>query len=476
MADKRVSTSEIFSGPQKKARSMENEQLTARCIDTIRILSADMVEKAKSGHPGAPMGCAPITHVLFSEYMRFNPTNPMWYNRDRFVLSNGHACALLYSMLHLTGYNLSLNDLKQFRQLHSKTPGHPENFVTDGVEVSTGPLGQGISNSVGLAMAEKHLAALFNRDGFPIVDHYTFVLCGDGCLQEGVSSEASSLAGHLGLGKLIVCYDDNKITIDGDTSLSFTEDVVKRYESYNWHVQVVEDVGDLAALRVAIDVAKSVTDRPSLIKVRTVIGYGCPKAGSESVHGAPLGSADLAQTKKHFGFNPDESFFIPNEVKEFYSHVKTNGVMEEMSWSEMFQTYTQRFPDLAIEFERRMTGALPVNWKDKLPVYSHTEAKSVATRNRSEEVLNAVALPLPEIFGGSADLTGSNLTNIKVSLKLDHEDLILIAYPSYRMLAISKGILPLVDMSDLVFVNMPWQLFVMVCLLMADSGHLVPHF
>jgi transketolase len=237
------------------------------------------------GHPGAPMGCAPIAHVLFGEMMKFNPQNPDWSNRDRFVLSNGHACALLYAMLHLTGYDLTLDDLRAFRQFGSKTPGHPENFLTPGVEVSTGPLGQGISNAVGLAIGEKHLAAVFNRDGFPIVDHFTFVICGDGCLQEGISSEASSLAGHLGLGKLIVCYDDNKITIDGSTSLSFTEDVGMRYEAYGWHVLVVNDVNNLDALREAIELAKAETKRPTLIKIRTVIGFGSTKEGTGGVHG-----------------------------------------------------------------------------------------------------------------------------------------------------------------------------------------------
>lgn len=254
----------------KKPRSVttltsEDENLL---VNTIRILSADMVEKANSGHPGAPMGCAPIAHALFGFIMNYAPKDHKWFNRDRFVLSNGHACALLYSMLHLTGYDLSIDDLKQFRQLGSLTPGHPENFVTPGVEVSTGPLGQGISNAVGLAIAEKHLAAVYNRDGYNLIDHYTYVLCGDGCLQEGISSEASSLAGHLGLGKLIVCYDDNLITIDGSTSLSFTEDVGKRYEAYNWHVQTVSDGNDIAAINQAIENAKAETHRPSLIKVR----------------------------------------------------------------------------------------------------------------------------------------------------------------------------------------------------------------
>lgn len=251
----------------KKTRAPLTPQEETHCINTIRLLAADMVEKANSGHPGAPMGCAPIAHLLYSKIMKFSPQDPKWFNRDRFILSNGHACALLYSMLHLTGYDLSMDDLKNFRQLYAKTPGHPENFLTSGVEVSTGPLGQGISNAVGLAIAEKHLAGVYNKEGYQLIDHHTFVICGDGCLQEGISSEASSLAGHLGLNKLIVCYDDNGITIDGHTDLSFTEDVGKRYEAYHWYVQTVEDGNDLAAIAKAIENAKAEQHRPSLIKV-----------------------------------------------------------------------------------------------------------------------------------------------------------------------------------------------------------------
>lgn len=303
-----VSSPEVSEAKRSRGISHEDEEL---CINNIRTLSVDMVEKANSGHPGAPMGCAPIAHVLFSNFMHYSPQHPKWFNRDRFILSNGHACALLYTMLHLTGYNITLEDLTKFRQLGSITPGHPENFVTPGVEVSTGPLGQGISNAVGIAIAEKHLAAVFNKDGYDLVDHYTYVLCGDGCLQEGVSAEACSLAGHLGLGKLIVCYDDNHITIDGDTNLSFTEDVSKRYESYNWQVLSVDDGNDVQAVRQAIETAKADTDRPSLIKIRTVIGFGSTKAGTGGVHGAPLGAADTAQAKTKFGFDPSKvPFFL----------------------------------------------------------------------------------------------------------------------------------------------------------------------
>jgi len=315
----------------------------------------------------------------------------------------------------LTGYDISIEDLKKFRQLHSKTPGHPENFATPGVEVSTGPLGQGISNAVGMAMTERHLAATFNKEGHNIVDHFTYVICGDGCLQEGISSEASSLAGHLGLGKLIVCYDDNGITIDGHTDISFTEDVAKRYEAYGWQVIVVEDVNDVAALRAAITEARSDLSRPSMIKIRTVIGYGSKKEGSHEVHGAPLGAADLSSVKEKFGFDPSKSFEVSAEVRDVYKRVQDKGLSAEDSWIRAFSSYQQAFPELAAEFTRRMNGQLPANWKDKLPKYSHTEAKAAATRNRSEEVLNAIATVMPEIVGGSADLTPSNLTALKGS-------------------------------------------------------------
>eukprot|EP00428_Durinskia_dybowskii_P063222 CAMPEP_0170369910 /NCGR_PEP_ID=MMETSP0117_2-20130122/8233_1 /TAXON_ID=400756 /ORGANISM="Durinskia baltica, Strain CSIRO CS-38" /LENGTH=703 /DNA_ID=CAMNT_0010624657 /DNA_START=46 /DNA_END=2157 /DNA_ORIENTATION=- len=389
--------------------------LANSCVDTIRVLSADMVEKANSGHPGAPMGCAPIAHVLYSDVMNYNPKDPKWANRDRFVLSNGHSCALLYSMLHLTGYDLTIEDLKNFRQFGSRTPGHPENVLTAGVEVSTGPLGQGLTNAVGMAMAEKHLAAVFNTPDFQnIVDHHTFVLCGDGCLQEGVTSEASSLAGHLGLGKLIVCYDDNHITIDGDTDLSFTEDVLKRYESYGWHVQTVADVNDLDAVRTAILNAKAESSKPSIIKIRTVIGHGSSKEGSHGVHGAPLGSTDLKAVKAKFGFNPEESFAVPSAVQAHYNQSVARASAAQIQWEQMFQLYAAQHPKLASDFQRRMRGELPPDeeWVDKLPG-NPAEGKAMATRAHSGEVLNALAEALPELVGGSADLAGSNCTNLK---------------------------------------------------------------
>ncbi|TMW57253.1 hypothetical protein Poli38472_003178 [Pythium oligandrum] len=393
----------------KKARI--GEEL---CINTIRMLSADQPSAGKSGHPGAPMGCAPMAHVLFGKVMKFNPKNPTWSNRDRFVLSNGHSCALQYSMLHLTGYDVAIDDLKSFRQFGSKCPGHPENFCTPGVEVSTGPLGQGISNAVGLALAEKHLAAEFNKDGLNIVDHYTYVICGDGCLQEGVSSEASSLAGHLGLGKLIVLYDDNKITIDGHTDLSFTEDVAKRYEAYGWQVIIVDDGNfDHESINTAIAEAKKVTDKPTLIKIRTTIGFGSTDENTHGVHGSPLKADDLVATKEKFGLPGNETFYVPEQVKKFYDKTSSGAELEQ-KWNELFAQYAAQHPELAAEYERRFAGKLPVDWKKNLPKFTPSDPAK-ATRQFSEIVLNACASALPEIVGGSADLTPSNLTKLTMS-------------------------------------------------------------
>lgn len=413
------------------------------CINTIRMLSADQPTAGNSGHPGAPMGCAPMAHVLFGKTMKFNPKNPKWSNRDRFVLSNGHACALQYSMLHLSGYDVSIDDLKSFRKFGSKCPGHPENFCTPGVEVSTGPLGQGISNAVGLAIAEKHLAAEFNRDGLNVVDHYTFVICGDGCLQEGVSSEASSLAGHLGLGKLIVLYDDNKITIDGNTDLSFTEDVAKRYEAYNWQVLVVEDGNyDHEAINKAVAEAKKTTDKPTLIKIRTTIGLGSKMENTHAVHGAPLKADDMAATKIHFGLKGDESFQVPPQVKEFYDKT-TSGAELEDKWNTLFAQYQAAHPELAAEFVRRQEGKLPADWKKNLPKFTAAD-KGLATRQHSEVVLNACAAALPEIVGGSADLTPSNLTKLTMSGDFQKDTpigrYIRFGVREHAMAAISNGI------------------------------------
>jgi len=358
-----------------------------------------------------------MAHLLWNEVMNYSPSNPKWINRDRFVLSNGHACALQYSMLHLSGYPLSIADLKQFRRLDSKTPGHPESFVTEGVEVCTGPLGQGICNAVGMAMAEKHYAAEFNTPGMTIFDNYTYVICGDGCLQEGVSSEASSLAGHLGLGKLIVLYDDNNITIDGSTELSFTEDVAKRYDSYGWHVITVTDVaGGIKTLREAVAEAKTVTDKPTMIKIKTVIGYGSPtKANSHAAHGAPLGAVDLAGTKEFYGLDPNKSFQVDDDVRSAYATSTATGEAKRTAWDALFAKYTATHPEKAAELNRRFSGKLPEGIFHKLPTFEVGVDKDQATRKFSETCLNSVAADLPELMGGSADLTPSNLTHLKCS-------------------------------------------------------------
>lgn len=383
------------------------------CVNTIRTLAADVVQKAKSGHPGMPMGMAPIAHVLWDKVMSFSPSDPKWAGRDRFVLSNGHGCALLYTMLHLSGYDVSMDDLKSFRQIDSKTPGHPECFVTAGVEVTTGPLGQGIANAVGLAYAEAHMAGNYNKPGFNLFDNYTYVFCGDGCLQEGVSGEASSLAGHWGLGKLIVLYDDNKITIDGETELSFSEDIPKRYEAYGWHTLIVEKGDDdLAGILNAINVAKSVKDKPTIISIKTIIGFGSEKQGLEECHGAPLGDKDIANVKIKFGFDPSKKFHIPDEVSQQYGrHVQT-GKEKVAAWNKMFASYAQSYPDQAAEIERRMSGKLPLGWEKCLPKFTE-KSKGDATRNLSGKILNCIAPIVPELVGGSADLTPSNKTGLK---------------------------------------------------------------
>lgn len=369
-----------------------------------------MIQKANSGHPGAPMGLAPAAYVLWNKVMRYNPSNPRWFNRDRFVLSNGHACALLYSMLHLTGYkDWTLDDLKNFRQIGSKTAGHPESHFP-GVEVTTGPLGQGISAAVGLAIGEAHLAARFNKPDHPIIDNYTYVICGDGCLQEGVASEASSLAGHLGLDKLIVIYDDNNITIDGETSLAFTEDVGKRYESYGWHVQCVENGDeDIDSLLKAIEIAKQTKGKPHFIKLKTTIGYGSKNQGKETVHGAPLGKDEVANVKKKFGFDPEEHFFIPDDVKNALNFVE-RGEKLEAEWNKLFESYKSKYPDLASELERRIEGRLPDGWENSLPNNFKPSDGLVATRKLSGNCLNALSKVLPELIGGSADLNPSCFT------------------------------------------------------------------
>ena len=407
------------NGTKTKApneNTADNGSVEWRCVNYVRVLSAEMVQQANSGHPGAAMGCAPIAHLLWSRAMAYNPADPTWANRDRFVLSNGHGCALQYSMLHLTGYDLSIDDLKLFRQLDSKTPGHPEVHDTPGVEVATGPLGQGLSNGVGLALAGAHMAATYNREGFRIMDNYVYVICGDGCMQEGITSEACSLAGHLGLGHLIVLYDDNKIQIDGSTDLAFTEDVMKRYEAYGWHTIHVHDGDtDLGGLQLALDSAKRELSRPTFIKVTTTIGFGSSKQGTAGVHGAPLGHADLAAVKEMYGFDKDAFFTVPDDVKAAYGKQKEIGARKHAEWSEMFERYRLAYPELATEFERRQKGELPANWRDSLPKWT-PEDKALATRQSSQLVLNKVCEAIVDMVGGSADLTPSNLTKFKGAL------------------------------------------------------------
>ena len=393
-----------------------------RCINTIRVLSADIVQKANSGHPGAPMGCAPIAHLLWSEIMVYNAGNPKWINRDRFILSNGHASALLYSMLHLSGYAISMDELKNFRQKGSITPGHPESLITPGVEVTTGPLGQGISNGVGIAIGEVHLRHTYERDGFSPINHYTYILCGDGCLQEGISAEASSLAGHLGLGRIILIYDDNHVTIDGDISLSFTEDVNKRYEAYGWHVQTVADVNDISALRNAIKNARDEEHRPSFIKVRTIIGYGSAKQGTGLVHGTPLGVEDVINVKKLYNFDQTKFFFISDDVKNVYiNHGLVKGAAVEEQWNKHFKTYTFKHSKLAAELLKRFTHELPPLEKilSAMPKYS-IQDKVITTRECAGKVLNVIASLMPDIIGGTADLTPDIFS---ISLNNESEDL-----------------------------------------------------
>ncbi|MGB3614903.1 MAG: transketolase [Elainellaceae cyanobacterium] len=397
------------------------QSLEELCINSIRFLAIDAVEKAKSGHPGLPMGAAPMAFVLWDKFLRFNPKNPSWFNRDRFVLSAGHGCMLQYALLHLTGYDsVPLEEIKQFRQWGSRTPGHPENFETPGVEVTTGPLGQGIANAVGLAMAEAHLAARFNKSDAPLVDHYTYAILGDGCNMEGVSGEACSLAGHLGLGKLIALYDDNHISIDGSTDISFTEDVGKRFEAYGWHVQHVEDGNtDLDAIAKAIETAKSVTDKPSLIKVTTIIGYGSPnRSNTAGIHGAALGDDEITATRQNLGWTHGP-FEIPEDALAHFRKAIDRGASLESEWDDVLTTYRNKYPEEAAAFDRMLKGDLPANWADALPTYTSAD-KGIATRKHSQATINAIAPVVPELIGGSADLTHSNLTEIKVSGDFQH--------------------------------------------------------
>lgn len=392
---------------------IKNQTIEELAINTVRILSADAVQKANSGHPGMPMGAAPMAHVIYADQMKYNAKSPKWPNRDRFILSAGHGCMLQYSMLYLTGYDdINLDDIKNFRQFHSKTAGHPEYGHLQGVEVTTGPLGQGFANGVGFAIAQKHVAVRFNRPGFEIFDYNIYAICSDGDLQEGVSAEAASLAGHLQLGNLIYLYDDNHISIEGNTNVSFTEDVAMRFEAYGWHVAVVTDGNDIDAISAAIDEAKLITDRPSLIKVRTHIGFGSPnKVDSYEAHGSPLGVDELKLVKQAFGFDPEVSFYVPADVLNYYQEKGSKGAADEKAWNELYIKYKMQYPELAAEYELMASGNLPEGWKNKLPVFSATD-KALATRSASGKVINAIAPEIPQLIGGSADLAPSTNTLI----------------------------------------------------------------
>src|ERR1700678_2180760 len=388
-------------------------ELDQLSINALRFLAVDAVEKANSGHPGAPLGASPIMYLLFHQFMRHNPANAKWTNRDRFVLSNGHASAMLYSVLHLAGYKVSIDDLQHFRQWGSITPGHPEYRDTDGVEVTTGPLGQGFAMGVGMAIAEKHLAARYNRPGYNIVDHFTYVMCGDGDLMEGVSHEAASLAGTLRLGKMIYLYDDNLVSLDGPTDLSFTEDVTQRFEGYHWHVQFVDDGNDLEKISQAIKIAQSITDKPSLIRVRTVIGYGSPKAGTNKAHGEALGPEATKATKKNLGWPEDKSFYVPDEARKNWDTIKLRGKDGHAAWSAEFEEYSKAYPDPAAEFDRVVKGEMTDGWEKKIPTFPTD--KPIATRNAGQTVMQAIEHIIPELFGGAADLTSSTKTIFKDS-------------------------------------------------------------
>ncbi|KAL6309105.1 transketolase [Sparassis latifolia] len=391
------------------------------CIATIRTLAADVVGKANSGHPGAPMGMAPVAHVLFSRILNANPKHSKWYNRDRFVLSNGHACALHYILLHLLGYKLTIDDLKSFRQVDSLTPGHPETGHTDGIEVTTGPLGQGFANAVGLGIAQAHLAAVYNREGFDVINNYTYVFTGDGCLMEGVASEAASLAGHLQLGNLIYIYDDNHISIDGDTAVAFTEDVEQRFLSYGWQVLHVDNGdSDLEAIYKAIVEAKKEKNKPTIIRLRTTIGYGSKQQGTHGVHGSPLKADDIVALKTKFGFPADQSFYVPKETYDVYAQAAARGAESEKKWEVLLTAYGQKYPKEHAELTRRIAGKLPEGWEKALPVYTPADPAQ-ASRKFSELVLTAITPLIPDMIGGSADLTTSNLTRTKEMIDFQPE-------------------------------------------------------
>src|SRR6266536_1258518 len=381
------------------------------CINTIRALSLDAVQKAESGHPGLPLGAAPMAYVLWTRFLRHNPKNPKWKNRDRFLLSAGHGSMLLYSLLYLTGYDLPLEEIKRFRQWRSKTPGHPENVLTPGVEITTGPLGQGFANGVGMAMGSAHLGAKFNKAGFPLIDHFVYAIVSDGDMMEGVASEAASLAGHLKLGKLIYLYDDNQVTIEGATSLAFSEDVPKRFEAYGWHTQTVSDGNDLQSIDEAIRKAQSVSDRPSLISVKTIIGYGMPTAGTRKAHSDAPGEEAVRETKRRLGWPEDKQFFVPDEALAHFREAISRGAKLEQEWNSFLEEYQHQYPELGRMWSAMMDGELPADWERHLPKFEN--AKPMATRAASGEVINSLAPHLPMLIGGSADLGVSNNTDIK---------------------------------------------------------------
>ena len=397
----------------EKEIALDTMPIEQRCVMTIRTLAMDAVQKANSGHPGTPMALAPLAYVLWTKFLHHNPRNPRWFNRDRFVLSNGHASMLLYAMLHLTGYDLSLEEIKKFRQWGSKTPGHPEYGLTPGVETTTGPLGQGLMNSVGMAMAEAHLAAVFNRENLAIVDHNTFVFCSDGDLMEGASHEAASLAGHFGLGKLIWIYDDNHITIEGETELTYSDDVAKRFAGYHWHVQDIGDrANDLDAIESALAQARQETQKPSLIIVRSHIGYGSPKFQDKpEAHGAPLGAEEVRQTKRVYGWPENEDFFVPAEVFKHMGGALEKGAQLEQAWQEKLAVYGKQYPDLAKRLDEALERRLPAEWDEKIPDFQPS-AGPIATRAAGGKVLNAIAAKVPALVGGSGDLAPSTRTLI----------------------------------------------------------------
>jgi len=419
---------EIVVYPLKKSILMPTATATdiqTLSIDTVRVLSADAVQKANSGHPGTPMATAPMGFVLWTKHMRYNPRNPAWPNRDRFVLSAGHACMLQYSFLYLTGYDLTLKDLENFRQLHSKTPGHPEYGLTPGIEVTTGPLGQGFANGIGMAIAQKSLAARFNKPGYDIFNYTIYAICSDGDMMEGVSSEAASFAGHLGLGNIVYLYDDNHISIEGDTNITFREDVAKRFEAYGWHVQVLEDGNDVGAITRAVQAAREETSRPSLIKIRTHIAYGSPnKHDTAGAHGSPLGADEVRLVKEFFGFDPDQSFVVPGKVLEFYRAVGEKGIGLEKEWNDLYARYKKEYPDLAAEYEMALQDKLPQGWEKKIPVFRPSDGKEgkLSTRVALGKTLNAVAKSLPGLLGGAADLAPSTETHLKDYASFEPDD------------------------------------------------------